>query len=838
MVPPKSKGRKRRFGHDAGPSERAKEAHKKRLRSQSLGAHPHATLNARPEVPSINIKHRSYYEIVENQNKKKKLEVKETNHRTPPPGFEFVPIGNPDLTTACKEISREQDAMVFIVTGGIETNALSQQIHRVGHHIRQTIVEQARQEIIDSDESEDDRPPPGVPEPIPATQREINEQADKAIRDLFPRIPHTDRRIIIEHSFKKGVTKKGEPLVGLASAIPLSRRVQLAVLAHIRHTHTRYDKLLKETSYVNARRTVEKLCLDTLVKWRGDEETGRDQLDEILREVIVISDSEGDGEDDDPETDSSGVESGDLGEVFYRPRRHLATVHTRRGEALYHEENRDPYLPWQDVDVPTPSHPTASVYTQEARAKPSRRGFKRYQDALSTRWDEARLRVRLQEDHRDSPANPATGLQTHARHGLTYEEYRPSPPVNDDDLQIIPDPRLANGNNIHLMEQPPRMPMRVAAQVHEAHRGMPEGTQGANSPYIDLRHRTQPQRLLVRSNEARDFLVPSVEPTSPSVAQRVSSSGPIFVRTPKKRSYANDRKLLTESRIFMHGQCPTNNDFRCTMVVTTQEPSSRPQIHPSAGTAAEFRSYDGAVAEPAVTADTNSWTRVPFAANLVARQVPEFYGHPSTESWEMRAEPRPEPHQPHVIEGHHEPMVEYNHPLPGQVQYQRLQERLPPSPVHRVEYGELHNHQSPSVNAPNNWPVHTRQDHIYPATHRPHSQLYQAQLEPAPIFVRRVERHDQPLHLANGHEQPRRQYDDLVMRDADASPRHAGDPWRRPVYAHAQERIHVQPQSERVGAYHPYAGADHAQPPPDNGEYREDYAEQQGGAHRYYQRGP
>lgn len=39
-----------------------------------------------------------------------------TENREPPPGFEFVPIGNPTLTTACKELSREQGAMIFIVT--------------------------------------------------------------------------------------------------------------------------------------------------------------------------------------------------------------------------------------------------------------------------------------------------------------------------------------------------------------------------------------------------------------------------------------------------------------------------------------------------------------------------------------------------------------------------------------------------------------------------------------------------------------------------------------------------------------------------------------------------
>lgn len=43
----------------------------------------------------------------------------------------------------------------------------------------------------------------GEPEPIPETQEAYHAQADAAIRDLFPRIPNTDRQMIIEHAFSK-----------------------------------------------------------------------------------------------------------------------------------------------------------------------------------------------------------------------------------------------------------------------------------------------------------------------------------------------------------------------------------------------------------------------------------------------------------------------------------------------------------------------------------------------------------------------------------------------------------------------------------------------------------
>lgn len=161
----------------------------------------------------------------------------------------------------------------------------------------------------------------GGGDPIPDDQDEINKQADAAIRDLFPRIPNTDREVIIRHAFQKGAVFNGKPVVGLQKELTLSRRVQLAVIAHIRHTHTRYDLLLRETTWEHARKTVEPLTLDILVKWRGDEETGRDQLDEVLREIVILDDSddeEGDDDEDEEETEEENtgdeLEEGEVSE--------------------------------------------------------------------------------------------------------------------------------------------------------------------------------------------------------------------------------------------------------------------------------------------------------------------------------------------------------------------------------------------------------------------------------------------------------------------------------------------------------------------------------------------
>lgn len=353
--------------------------------------------------------------------------------------------------------------------------------------------------------------------------------------------------------------KKGAPLVGLAPDIPLTRRVQLAVLAHIRHTHTRYDKLLKETTYVNARRAVQSLCLDVLVKWRGDEENGRDQLDEILREVIVISDSEGEDSDDDEdsETDSSDVESTD---ATGEPSRSQVSLERRRMPISHHLHAQlepadgvryspapTPYVQWYDGEYVRPTQPVylSSYGDGSAGSKRARRGFKRYQAALTRRWDEARDRVRLQGDQplveSVSAAEPQPPIYHVAYDDPMQQEQMPIPPPfytgSGHDTLHRRGPHSGNAQSLDLSGR-----SRVATVPYTASpRSLSDDFSRGNSPYADPHHRLPSHRVIVRADEARDLLVPSVEPLSPSVPDHQPPSlGPVFVRpvTPRYTSQA------------------------------------------------------------------------------------------------------------------------------------------------------------------------------------------------------------------------------------------------------------------------------------------------------------
>jgi Uncharacterized conserved protein (DUF2293) len=81
--------------------------------------------------------------------------------------------------------------------------------------------------------------------------------------------------------------------VGGQSHIPLQQRVQAATLAHIRHIHTNYDALLREgTEKGDARRAIEKDCLEKLISWRSEDEKNIDLVEGMLCEIIHLDDDD------------------------------------------------------------------------------------------------------------------------------------------------------------------------------------------------------------------------------------------------------------------------------------------------------------------------------------------------------------------------------------------------------------------------------------------------------------------------------------------------------------------------------------------------------------------
>ncbi|OJJ49526.1 hypothetical protein ASPZODRAFT_58735 [Penicilliopsis zonata CBS 506.65] len=319
---------------------------------------------------------------------KKKLRSVLSFEAKAPPGYTFIPAGNPQLTTACKEMCRNDGLKVFAVTTTphMHTHNLSQHVHRIGYHFPSAVVATVCMDlgvyltstgkaVVSSQAIEPNKGRKRANSEV--SQTTINTEARDVLLDLFPNIPEKDLTQIIKTSFQKGQRK-----VGTAVELPLARRAQLAVVAHIRHIYTDYDKLLKTTSFHEARSAVEESTLAKLVEWRGDDENGRTVLEDVFREVIVISDDE--DSDIDEETVPVSADRDYSVEVIQRNARadELQTRPVNYAIQSHPETLRD----LSDDDA----HPGFRFIRNPPRnPKIDRRGFSRYQA-----WDRAINRYR------------------------------------------------------------------------------------------------------------------------------------------------------------------------------------------------------------------------------------------------------------------------------------------------------------------------------------------------------------------------------------------------------------------------------------------------------------
>ncbi|KAI0195535.1 hypothetical protein EV127DRAFT_331881 [Xylaria flabelliformis] len=143
---------------------------------------------------------------------------------TLPPGYSFVPKGDPYMTRNCRKQTQQAHQVVYAVV-----DDKKKQIGiRVPLSIHTAVLESARatrdhRQLLTKKRDED-----------------IEERFRIAILEQFPRMPPEEVRKIIRHA-----TKKGKGRVGRTGKLNLAVKAYLATHAHTRHTKTDYDGLLR-----------------------------------------------------------------------------------------------------------------------------------------------------------------------------------------------------------------------------------------------------------------------------------------------------------------------------------------------------------------------------------------------------------------------------------------------------------------------------------------------------------------------------------------------------------------------------------------------------------------
>ncbi|KAJ9193563.1 hypothetical protein DTO166G4_590 [Paecilomyces variotii] len=466
---------------------------------------------------------------------KKKLRSVISFEAQAPPGYTFIPAGNPQFTDACKEICRRDGLKVFAVTTTPHQRMhnLSQQVHRIGYHFPSAVVATVCMDLgLYLTSSGKVMPFQGITShrshmraASEVSQTTINTEARDVIRDLFPNIPEKDLNQIIKTAFQKGQRK-----VGTAVELPLARRAQLAVVAHIRHIYTNYDRLLKKTSFQEARSLVEDPTLAKLVEWRGDDENGKTVLEDVFREVIVISDDE----DSDAESDP-GTAYNDRDTSI-----EILSSNTAAGELQtkpldYADRSlREAPVDLADDDAPPGFRfvPAPPKRTRSRNDRIDRRGFSRYEA-----WNRARFRYR-EKALADHQAN--THVRTVHNSGSSYV----GGPLSASERPVYGDLLSPNANALE------RRPF-TSRHVHPLpSASVPLSVDGRGTSFPT---RSQPQRppgtiIPYRDNlemKPQDRALPSIEdPQSPSSAVKSPGDGGIYGSI-KRRSDAIQPSSLT-----------------------------------------------------------------------------------------------------------------------------------------------------------------------------------------------------------------------------------------------------------------------------------------------------
>jgi hypothetical protein len=90
------------------------------------------------------------------------------------------------------------------------------------------------------------------------------------IRQLYPKCPAQTATAIAEHACAKYSGRVGRSMAAKALG---EQAVRLAVVAHVRHVETQYDRLLMSGwDRLDARVSVEDTVRSVLAKWRGNDE--------------------------------------------------------------------------------------------------------------------------------------------------------------------------------------------------------------------------------------------------------------------------------------------------------------------------------------------------------------------------------------------------------------------------------------------------------------------------------------------------------------------------------------------------------------------------------------
>jgi hypothetical protein len=140
-----------------------------------------------------------------------------------PQGYAFLPKGIAFKTLHCRKLTREAGQPLYVVVDNKKTLGLRAPKTIIAQvHVKAKETLSTRRAAVQKRDALD----------IAKTTKELRSQ--------FPKMPTSERELILKHGFKKHSHR-----VGRTASLTLETKAKLAVIAHVRHRHTNYDTLLR-----------------------------------------------------------------------------------------------------------------------------------------------------------------------------------------------------------------------------------------------------------------------------------------------------------------------------------------------------------------------------------------------------------------------------------------------------------------------------------------------------------------------------------------------------------------------------------------------------------------
>ena len=171
--------------------------------------------------------------------------------------------------------------------------------------------------------------------------------------------------------------------------------------------------------------------MDKLIKWRGDDENGTKVLEDVIREVVVISDGEDSEDDEDIHTRGRDASVEVISSNAVADQVQTRPVDYANATSIAHEDLRH----YSDEDAPSGFRYVPQVAKRKQvldKKKENRRGFSRYQA-----WDQAVERSRLvaEQPRQQEALRPLARVEVpyHSRPVHSDQQaFRPYPQSPDD----------------------------------------------------------------------------------------------------------------------------------------------------------------------------------------------------------------------------------------------------------------------------------------------------------------------------------------------------------------------------------------------------------------------